>query len=286
MNFKIIYHKYFGEMLLDSIKKLIEKNISEYNSKLKPLIFMEFYKFYCIFMDELDKQQIISNRDREKSQTSKNKINENIKKIKKGITNKKKEVDKILLELSNKNKILPALLKKSTDTNKLIKNLANNKDLEYYMKQLEQSSKNENFFQPSELNILRQKKRNSQITNNENIRLQLLEQSYNNSELHLFSFKTPILQSKKIRKKCKINSRNFTYDGLTFSSSFWIFEEVKDEIWKHNGRSCLSIQDCVNFIMFIDEFASLVLNTVFLFSQLTQLEHFNRRNTLFPSLSL
>ena len=104
--------------------------------------------------------------------------------------------------------------------------------------------------------------------------------------LHLFSFKTPILQSKKIRKKCKINSRNFTYDGLTFSSSFWIFEEVKDEIWKHNGRSCLSIQDCVNFIMFIEEFASLVLNTIFLFSQLTQLEHFNRRNTLFPSLSL
>ena len=124
--------------LSENFKKFYENciNISEYNSKLKPLIFMEFYKFYCIFMDELDKQQIISNRDREKSQTSKNKINENIKKIKKGITNKKKEVDKILLELSNKNKILPALLKKSTDTNKLIKNLANNKDLEYYMKQL------------------------------------------------------------------------------------------------------------------------------------------------------
>ena len=31
-------------------------------------------------------------------------------------------------------------------------------------------------------------------------------------------------------KKHKINSRNLTYDGLTFSSSFWIFEEVKDEI--------------------------------------------------------
>ena len=48
--------------------------------------------------------------------------------------------------------------------------------------------------------------------------------------LHLFSFKTPILLGKKIRKKCKINSRNFTYDGLTFSSSFWLLEEVKDEI--------------------------------------------------------
>jgi hypothetical protein len=36
--------------------------------------------------------------------------------------------------------------------------------------------------------------------------------------------------SKKIIKKRKINSRNFTYDGLTFSSSGFILEEVKDEI--------------------------------------------------------
>ena len=28
---------------------------------------------------------------------------------------------------------------------------------------------------------------------------------------------------------CKINSRNFTYDGLTFSTSF-LLEVVKDEI--------------------------------------------------------
>ena len=47
---------------------------------------------------------------------------------------------------------------------------------------------------------------------------------------------------KKI-KKHKINSRNFTYDGLTFSCSFFLLEQVKDEIWKHNGRSCFSIQD-------------------------------------------
>jgi uncharacterized membrane protein len=47
--------------------------------------------------------------------------------------------------------------------------------------------------------------------------------------LHLFTFQTPILTAKKI-KKCKINSRNFTYDGLTFSSSGFILEEVKDEI--------------------------------------------------------
>ena len=49
-------------------------------------------------------------------------------------------------------------------------------------------------------------------------------------DLHLFSFKTPILLGKKIRKKCKINSRNFTYDGLTFSSSLFLLEDVKDEI--------------------------------------------------------
>ncbi len=34
----------------------------------------------------------------------------------------------------------------------------------------------------------------------------------------------------KNKKKCKINSRNFTYDSLTFSSSVFILEEVKDEI--------------------------------------------------------
>jgi len=66
----------------------------------------------------------------------------------------------------------------------------------------------------------------------------------------------------------------------------FLLEDVKDEIWKHNGRSCLSIQQLVNFIMFIEELASLVLNTIFLFSQLTQLEQTNNLNTLFPSLSL
>ena len=50
--------------------------------------------------------------------------------------------------------------------------------------------------------------------------------------LHLCTFKTPILEDKKNMQKCKINSRNFTYDGLTFSSSFCSLwdEEVKDEI--------------------------------------------------------
>jgi hypothetical protein len=54
-------------------------------------------------------------------------------------------------------------------------------------------------------------------------------QIYDSQLLHLFSFKTPILLGKINKKICKINSRNFTYDGLTFSSSF-LFEEVKDEI--------------------------------------------------------
>jgi len=46
--------------------------------------------------------------------------------------------------------------------------------------------------------------------------------------LHLFTFQTPILTTLKI-KKHKINSRNFTYDGLTFSCSF-LLKQVKDEI--------------------------------------------------------
>ena len=48
--------------------------------------------------------------------------------------------------------------------------------------------------------------------------------------LHLFTFQTPILTTLKKIKRHKINSRNFTYDGLIFSSSVFILEEVKDEI--------------------------------------------------------
>jgi hypothetical protein len=51
-------------------------------------------------------------------------------------------------------------------------------------------------------------------------------------EQHLFytffTFQTPILTAKKYLKKCKINSRNFTYDDHTFSSSGFILDEVKD----------------------------------------------------------
>ena len=65
--------------------------------------------------------------------------------------------------------------------------------------------------------------------------------------LHLFSFQTPKNDlwsfrvdatkshlthfiGQKNKEKCKINSRSFTYDSLTFSSSVFILEEVKDEI--------------------------------------------------------
>ena len=43
--------------------------------------------------------------------------------------------------------------------------------------------------------------------------------------LHLWTFKTPIFTELKKIQKCKIN-----YDGLTFSSSFLVIEEVKDEM--------------------------------------------------------
>ena len=52
----------------------------------------------------------------------------------------------------------------------------------------------------------------------------------------VFGFITPFLISnahftgQKNKKKCKINSRNFTYDGLTFSCSSFVVEQVKDEI--------------------------------------------------------
>ena len=75
-------------------------------------------------------------------------------------------------------------------------------------------------------------------------------------------------------------------DGLTLSSSFLVIEEVKDEIQNSLGLCCLYIQHFPKFIMFIEELASRVLNTIFLFSQLTQLEHTNKRNSSLFSLFL
>ena len=89
-----------------------------------------------------------------------------------------------------------------------------------------------------------------------------LDSSTSSALLHLFSFKTPILLDKKIRKRRKINSRNFTYDSLTFSCSSLVFEQVKDEIWNCCGLCCFSIHHFVKFIILMDEFASRVLNTV------------------------
>jgi len=67
-------------------------------------------------------------------------------------------------------------------------------------------------------------------------------------------------------------------DCLTFSISSFLFEMVKDEIQNSFGLCCLYNQHFPKFIIFIAEFASRVLNTIFLFSQLTQLEHTKRRN--------
>ena len=71
--------------------------------------------------------------------------------------------------------------------------------------------------------------------------------------LHLCTFKTPILEDKKNMQKCKINSRNFTYDGLTFSCSSLVLEQVKDEIWNCGGLCCFSIHHFVKFIILMDE---------------------------------
>jgi hypothetical protein len=49
----------------------------------------------------------------------------------------------------------------------------------------------------------------------------------------------------KNKKKCKINSRNFTYDGLTFSTSF-LLEVVKDEIWSIYNTDKVGVFDARN----------------------------------------
>lgn len=71
----------------------------------------------------------------------------------------------------------------------------------------------------------------------------------------------------KIRWLEALPSVKSTY-GLTFSSSFLVIEEVKDEIQNSLGRCCLYIQHFPKFIMFIAELASRVLNTIFLFLHL------------------
>ena len=56
---------------------------------------------------------------------------------------------------------------------------------------------------------------------------------------------------------------NFTYDGLFFHLPF---EDMKDEIGKHKMVDVvLQSKFQYNFIMFMEELSSLVLNTIFLF---------------------
>ena len=59
-------------------------------------------------------------------------------------------------------------------------------------------------------------------------------------------------------KKCKINSRNFTYDGITFSSSFYLFKEVKDDNTHKNKLTILHLFSfkmpifvCINYKHFL-----------------------------------
>ena len=47
---------------------------------------------------------------------------------------------------------------------------------------------------------------------------------------------------KNVKSIVGIFSLRITYDGLIFSSYVFIIEEVKDEMLKHNGRYCFSIQ--------------------------------------------
>ena len=55
---------------------------------------------------------------------------------------------------------------------------------------------------------------------------------YNEITLTFYTFshlkRPPVGKMLKNKKKCKINSRNFTYDGLTFSSSLFLLEDVKN----------------------------------------------------------
>ena len=44
------------------------------------------------------------------------------------------------------------------------------------------------------------------------------------TNLHLFTFQTPFLTAKKI-KKCKINSRNFTYDGENYDNFLFFYRK-------------------------------------------------------------
>lgn len=195
-NFKIYYEKC--------------KKISKFNSKSNLFVFEEFYKFYTLFINRLDQQQRRSNHSKNKTQDTKNKLSKSIKIIKKAITIKKKEVDEILFaNFLNGNLSLP------------FKKLANNKALDYNMEQLQQSSNNNSLFQPSELNILRQKKFNNQITNNENKRLQELEKSFNKSELERLEQNSRLEQNLQKLQIAKTPSNPYVLGKAPGNKSLW-----------------------------------------------------------------
>ena len=123
--------------LVNLFNKYYEKciNISK-NTQDKLLIFLEFYKYYILVMNRFE-QKIL----RMQHNTSKPSI-ESREIIRKSITKRKKEVDKILSELDDRNMILLVLAKKNTNTNKLPKNLANNIQLEYNAESLQKEFEN------------------------------------------------------------------------------------------------------------------------------------------------
>jgi len=159
------------------------KNISE-TTPNKLSLFLKFYFYYILVMDRFEQKISRTKFNRTKTKIEKNEIIERGEKIREGITNRKKEIDKILskLDAKNKHKILPALVKKSENNKKLVKNVANNRQIKYNFEQL---NKNEAYLLPpeqSELNILRSKNVIN-LTNSEANRLKELQNSEFKNEL-------------------------------------------------------------------------------------------------------
>ena len=74
--------------------------------------------------------------------------------------------------------------------------------------------------------------------------------------MELFKLFTPFyisnadLTTQKNKKKCKINSRNFTYDGLTFSSSYNIIID---------NNIIISKKNIFYFILIIKEYLIIII---------------------------
>ena len=68
------------------------------------------------------------------------------------------------------------------------------------------------------------------ISNPQKTEQQLREEIRDQLDITPFLISNAHFIEPKNKKKCKINSRNFTYDGLTFSCSSFVMKQVKDEI--------------------------------------------------------